>query len=195
MRSLNASIHSLVLEAERSGPSDRSSSARPRRDRSPTQSQARPPRSEPLWHGGRRPSGPCLSGLSGPCQVRGMLKNAAKQRQTTTNVGAGQSGYRGCDQGLRERPTRSYKALLTEPMVWSDVEIIRHPGLGSVSGAVQIRGKSVAELLLLVMARQSHQHPINSLHMRSHESPRRPSVGHSAGQGVMPRACICSPDA
>ncbi len=49
---------------------------------------------------GRRPS---------PCQVRGTSKNVAQQRQPTTNVSAGQTQHRGCDQGLRERRTRPYK--------------------------------------------------------------------------------------
>jgi hypothetical protein len=50
---------------------------------------------------GRRPS---------PCQVRGTSKNVAQQRQPTKNVRAGQTQHRGCDQGLRERRTRPYKA-------------------------------------------------------------------------------------
>jgi hypothetical protein len=51
-----------------------------------------------------------LGAVPSPCQVRAMSKNAAHQRQTTKDVRAGQSQHRGCDQGLRERPTRSYKA-------------------------------------------------------------------------------------
>ena len=60
----------------------------------------------PLKSSARRVSGR----RSSPCQVRGMLKNVAQQRQTTTNVSAGQSGYRGCDQGLRGRRNRPYKS-------------------------------------------------------------------------------------
>ena len=51
-----------------------------------------------------------LGAVPSPCQVRGMLKDVAQQRQTTTNVSAGQSGYRGCDQGHRGRRNRPYKA-------------------------------------------------------------------------------------
>ena len=65
-------------------------------------SAALPPlKSAPLGASGRRPS---------PCQVRGTSKNVDNQRQTTTNVRAGQSGYRARDQGLRGRRNRPYKA-------------------------------------------------------------------------------------
>ena len=45
-----------------------------------------------------------------PCQVRGMTRNVAHQRQTTTNVCAGQSRFRARDQHLRGPLKRPYKA-------------------------------------------------------------------------------------
>jgi len=85
--------------------------------------------------------------MPSPCQVRGMSKNAAKQRQLTTNVRAGQSGYRGCDQGLRERRTRPYKAEdggSSPSAPTSNDNILRGcdaPGEGWAD--VQVRQKSV----------------------------------------------------
>ena len=50
-----------------------------------------------------------------------MLKNVAQQRQLTTNVRAGQSRYRGRDQGLRGRRDRPYKSRVISRPVSGEV--------------------------------------------------------------------------